>query len=56
MNIQQYGSTDYTLKGVIEGSLPLNNSFATVEIDSALNIHIKGFYTCEDCYIIKSNL
>ena len=36
------------MKGMIEGSLPENNSFAIVEIDKSLNIYIEGFYNCEN--------
>lgn len=38
----------FTMKGLIEGSLPDNNSFAIVEIDKQLNIYLKGFYNCEN--------
>ncbi|WP_455628928.1 metallophosphoesterase family protein [Parabacteroides chinchillae] len=38
----------FTMKGMIEGSLPDNNSFAVVEIDKDLNIYLDGFYNCED--------
>lgn len=38
----------WTMKGMIEGNLPDNNSFAVVEIDAQNNIHIGGFYNCED--------
>lgn len=38
----------WTMKGMIEGGLPDNNSFAVVEIDAQNNIHIDGFYNCED--------
>ena len=38
----------WTMKGMIEGKLPDNNSFAVVEIDPQNNIHIDGFYNCED--------
>lgn len=38
----------WTMKGMIEGNLPDNNSFAVVEIDTQNNIHIDGFYNCED--------
>ncbi len=38
----------FTMKGLIEGSMPDNNSFAMVEIDKELNIYLKGFYNCED--------
>lgn len=38
----------WTMKGMIEGNLPDNNSFAVVEIDPQNNIHIDGFYNCED--------
>jgi alkaline phosphatase len=43
----------FTLKGIIEGAFPENNSFAIVEIDKALNISIDGFYNCEDKYLEK---
>jgi alkaline phosphatase len=42
----------FTLKAAVEGSIPENNSFAIVEIDRELNIHIKGFFNCEN-QIIK---
>lgn len=38
----------FTMKGMIEGSLPENNSFAIIEIDKDLNIYVEGFYNCED--------
>lgn len=38
----------FTMKGMIEGSLPENNSFAIVEIDKDLNIYVEGFYNCEN--------
>ncbi len=38
----------YTIKAMVEGSLPDNNSFGIVEIDNNLNITIDGFYNCED--------
>lgn len=38
----------WTMKGMIERSFPDNNSFAVVEIDTQNNIHIDGFYNCED--------
>ncbi len=38
----------YTMKAMVEKSLPENNSFAIVEVDSDLNIIIEGFYNCED--------
>ena len=41
----------YTMKAAVEGSLPENNSFATVEIDRGLNIHINGFSNCEDIFL-----
>lgn len=44
----------FTMKAAIEGSMPENNSFAIVEIDRELNIHIKGFYNCEDQFLTKS--
>ena len=40
-----------TMKALVEGSLPDNNSFATVEIDSRLNIHVNGFYNCDDHFL-----
>lgn len=40
----------FTMKGMIEGTFPANNSFAIVEIDKSLNISIDGFYNCEDKY------
>lgn len=33
----------YTLKAAIEGSGPQNNSYAIVEIDKQLNLHIQGY-------------
>lgn len=33
---------------LLEENLPDNNSFAVVEIDTQNNIHIDGFYNCED--------
>ena len=44
----------YTMKALVEGCLPDNNSFATVEVDRELNIHIKGFFNCEDHFLMKS--
>ena len=41
----------YTMKGAIEGSVPENNAFATVEIDKERNIHINGFYNCENQFL-----
>jgi alkaline phosphatase len=41
----------FTLRGLIEGSFPENNSFAIVEIDKTLNISIDGFHNCEDKYL-----
>ena len=38
----------FTMKAAVAGSLPENNCFATVEIDSALDMHVKGFVNCED--------
>ena len=43
----------FTLKAMVEGSLPDNNSFAIIEIDNDMNIIIDGFYNCED-RILKS--
>lgn len=44
----------WTMKGMIEGSLPDNNSFAIAEIDQEYNIHIDGFYNCEDRELIRT--
>jgi alkaline phosphatase len=38
----------YTLKGMIEGPFPENNSFSVVEIDAALRIVLRGFGLCEN--------
>jgi 3',5'-cyclic AMP phosphodiesterase CpdA len=38
----------YTMKAMVEKSLPENNSYAIIEVDSELNIIIEGFYNCED--------
>jgi len=38
----------FTMKGMIEGALPDNNSFAIVEITPSRDIVIDGFYNCED--------
>lgn len=38
----------WTMKGMIEGSLPENNSFAIVEVSSNGDISIDGFLNCED--------
>lgn len=38
----------YTMKAMVEKSLPENNSYAIVEVDNDLNIYIEGFYNCED--------
>jgi alkaline phosphatase len=43
----------FTLKGMIEGAFPENNSYAIVEIDKSLNISIDGFHNCEDKYLKK---
>ena len=37
----------YTMKAMVEGSLPENNSYAIVEIDDHLNIMVSGFQNCE---------
>ncbi len=42
----------YTMKAMVEGSLPDNNSYAIAEVDNDLNIIVEGFYNCED-YIMK---
>lgn len=44
----------WTMKGMIEGSLPENNSYAIVEIDMKNNIHIEGYYNCEN-RVLKRN-
>lgn len=38
----------WTMKGMIEGNLPENNSFAIIEVDKNQNIYIDGFANCED--------
>lgn len=38
----------FTMKGMIEGSLPENNSFAVVEVDDQYNIMLEGFYNCKN--------
>jgi len=38
----------FTMKGMIEGALPDNNSFAVVEITPSRDILIDGFFNCED--------
>ena len=43
----------WTMKGMIEGCLPENNSFAVVEIDPEGNTCIDGFYNCEDRILKK---
>ncbi len=48
----QNGIHYYTMKAMVEGSLPDNNSFAIVEVDNNFNIIIDGFYNCED-YLMK---
>lgn len=44
----RHGIHYFTMKGMIEGSLPENNSFAVIEIDKDLNIYIEGFYNCKN--------
>lgn len=44
----------FTMKAMVQGSLPDNNSYAIIEIDTDLNIIIDGFYNCEDKFL-KSN-
>ncbi|WP_425884168.1 hypothetical protein ACPYIV_16960 [Parabacteroides sp. ASD2025] len=44
----RHGIHYFTMKGMIEGSLPENNSFAVIEIDKDLNIYIEGFFNCKD--------
>ena len=44
----------YTMKAMVEGSLPDNNSYAIAEVDNDLNILIEGFYNCED-YVMKAS-
>ncbi len=41
----------FTMKAMIEGSLPDNNSYAIVEIDKNSNIIIDGFCNCEDKFL-----
>jgi len=41
----------FTLKGMIEGAFPANNSFAIVEIDNSLNISIDQFYNDENKHL-----
>jgi predicted phosphodiesterase len=43
----------FTMKAMVEGSLPDNNSFAIIEIDEDLNIIIDGFYNCKDKFLGK---
>lgn len=38
----------FTMKGMIEGPLPKNNSFALVEIDGDYTISVEGFYNCKN--------
>ena len=38
----------FTMKAMVEGSFPENNSYAIVEIDEDFNISIDGFANCED--------
>jgi 3',5'-cyclic AMP phosphodiesterase CpdA len=38
----------FTLKAMVEGALPENNSFAIIEVDNDLNINIDGFGNCQD--------
>lgn len=38
----------WTMKGMIEGPFPANNSFAIIEIDEKQDIYIDGFMNCED--------
>lgn len=45
----------FTMKALVEGALPDNNSYAVVEIDNDLNISIEGFYNCEDL-ILKNKM
>lgn len=44
----------WTMKGMIEGSFPENNSFAIVEVNRTGDISIDGFFNCED-RILKKN-
>jgi 3',5'-cyclic AMP phosphodiesterase CpdA len=41
----------FTMKAMVEGALPDNNSYAIVEIDNELNINIDGFYNCKDLFL-----
>lgn len=43
----------YTLKAVIEGSESENNSYAIVEIDSALNIRVNGYRKAVSKYLVS---
>lgn len=43
----------YTLKGMIEGSGPENNSYIIVEVDNALNIKIKGYRKAVSKYLVR---
>jgi alkaline phosphatase len=38
----------FTLKEMIEGPYPANNSFAVAEIDASLDIVLQGFGNCEN--------
>ena len=43
----------FTMKAMVEGAYPENNSYAIVEIDNDLNIAIDGFYNCGDLVLEK---
>lgn len=43
----------FTMKAMVEGAHPENNSYAIVEIDKDLNIAIDGFYNCGDLVLNK---
>lgn len=43
----------FTMKAMVEGALPENNSYAIIDIDNDLNIGIDGFYNCGDMVLKK---
>jgi len=45
----------WTMKGMIEGDLPDNNSFAIMEVNQHGDISIDGFFNCEDRMLKKNN-
>jgi alkaline phosphatase len=44
----------FTMKAMVEGSFPDNNSFAIVEINENLDCMITGFYNCENMFLQRS--